>query len=926
MRRLNWPKIFTWGFRLFAAGVLALALLFLFFSKSLPDPNRLLDRQVPESTKILDRNGQLLYEVHGEVKRTLVSLDQISAFAKTASIALEDKDFYRHGGISLNGLARSVLVDILSGSKRQGGSTITQQFVKNALLSRDKFISRKIKEIMLSLEIDARFSKDDILKLYLNEIPYGRNAYGIQAAAQTYFGTSAKDLSLAQSAYLAAMLQAPTYYNPLGPNRKALDDRKNYALKQMLEQGYINQTQYQAGLAENVIFSKTKTALVAPHFVFYVEDYLANKYGEKILEQGGLKVYTTLDLRLQTIAEAAVKDGANKNAGKYNAHNAGLVAIDPKTGQILAMAGSKDYFAESEPAGCEPGKTCTFEPNVNVATSERQPGSSFKPYVYVTAFSKDFGYGPASLLMDTPTNFGKFGDKDYEPQNYDGQNRGPVSMRQALAGSLNVPAVKTLALVGVDNTVQTARNLGITSPLADCGLSLVLGGCEVKLLDHTAAYAVLANGGVKNEKIAILKIQDKNGQTLEEYQQKSRQVLDPQAVYEITNILSDNSARSFIFGANSPLILPDRPVAAKTGTSQNFHDGWTIGFTPSLAAGVWVGNNNGAFLKKNADGVVVAAPIWQQFMKEALKDQPVEEFSEPPGIQRVIVDSLSGKLPTAYSPTTKSEIFADYAVPKTYDDVHIGVKFDASTGQVANELTPPERIMTKVYSVFHSERRDLPGWEDSVVAWALQHGYAYPPSDAAAAATPGSLGDKPQISITQPLDRSVISSLPVLINVSSVAIDQVARMDLSVDGELLSSLNQAPFAFNFNMRLPDGRHTFAVHAVNRAGLSNDTSIAVDFALNQAVVITSPEFGSLLNFPVNLEAKSKNAYPSLNFYYQKVGQITGPKLIGQGVVVSLAPSQYEYALSWSNPPPSGQYWLYAQTPDNFTTLKIPVNVP
>lgn len=829
---MAWVKrhsLLTWLFRLAAVGVLAVALLFVYYSFTLPDPNKLLSRSVPESTKIFARDGSLLYEIHGEVKRTLVNLDQISPNIKNATIAVEDKDFYKHGGISVTGLIRSVIVDVITGRKTQGGSTITQQFIKNAVLSRDKAYTRKIKEIILAIEIDARFSKDDILKLYLNEIPYGKNAYGVEAASQTYFGTHASDLTLAESAYLAAIVQAPTYYNPSGPNRAALDNRKNYVLQAMKDQGYISSDELATAKDEKVSFSSVKTAIIAPHFVLYVQDYLANKYGEKTLEEGGLKVYTTLDPKLQTIAEDAVKTGVEKESKKYNANNAGLIAIDPKTGQILAMVGSKDYFGDSLPEGCHPGKDCLFEPNVNVTLSERQPGSSFKPYAYVTAFGKDYKFSPASLLMDVTTNFGKYGNKDYIPHNYSGESYGPVSMRQALAGSLNVPAVKTVALVGPENVVQTAKSLGITTPLKDCGLSLVLGGCEVKLIDHVAAFSTFATGGIKHEKTPILKILDKDGNTLEEYQDKSQQVLDPEAVYELTSIMTDNAARSFVFGANSPLTLPERPVAAKTGTTQNWHDGWTIGFTPQLAAGVWAGNNDGTLLKKGADGVVVAAPIWHQFMVAALKDRPAENFQRPSGIQEITVDSVSGKLPTQFTPSTKTEVFADYAVPTTYDNVHVGVKIDTLTGQPATELTPPDRITYKTYTVFHSEKQDNPSWENPVITWAEAQGYIYP-TGTGNTLPPEANGSGPQTDIIEPSDEATISQLPMRVVVSASATAGIARVDLSIDGQFVQSTTTSPYIFNINKKYPDGQHALVVHAVANDGTSTDTSTVVTFSL------------------------------------------------------------------------------------------------
>jgi 1A family penicillin-binding protein len=915
-------KFFTWAFRLFAVGIFLAAMLFLYYAKDLPDPNKLLDRNVPESTKIFDRNGGLLYEIHGEYKRTLVALDQISPDLKNATISVEDKDFYNHGGISYSGIARAILVDVLTGKKSQGGSTITQQFVKKSILTDDKSWDRKIREIILAVAIDSRFSKDQILKLYLNEIPYGRNAYGIEAASLSYFNKSAEDLSLAESAYLAAMPQAPTYYNPFGPNRQALDNRKNTILSLMKQQGYINQEREQKARDEKVEFSKITTGIKAPHFVLWVQDYLASKYGEKTLEEGGLKVYTTLDPRLQEIAEKAVKDGVEKSSKKYNADNAALVAIDPKTGQILAMVGSKDYFGKPEPEGCSPGKNCLFEPNVNVTLSQRQPGSSFKPYVYGTAFKKDFGYAPASMLMDVTTNFGTYNGKNYIPGNYNGQSYGPISMRKAMAGSLNVPAVKTLALVGVENAVQTAHDLGITSPLADCGLSLVLGGCEVRLLDHVAAYSVLANEGVKNEKTPILKIVDKDNNAIEEFKSNPQTMLDPQAAYEVISIMTDNDARSFIFGANSPLILPDRIVAAKTGTTNNWHDGWTLGFTPSLAAGVWAGNNDGTLLKKGADGVVVAAPIWHDFMAQALAGTPAEIFTIPGGIQNVAVDEVSGKLPTNATPTTKTEVFADYAIPTTYDNVHINVPYDSITGQLATSLTPPGQIIYKLFNVLHSEKRDVPNWENPVVEWALAHGYSYPPNDAITVQPPNNNSQGPSVNILDPQDGAVISKSPFSVSVSAISASPISRLDMSIDGEFYGSLSSQPFIFSINKTLNDGLHTLAVHAVDSSGATSDTLVNINLDLSSPLTLSQPLDQSLVQFPVSLVAESSNSYNSVSFYYVNGSGQT--KLIGTATNVDHV-DNFRYSLNWQTAPASGAYKIYAQA-GSIVTRKIKITIP
>ncbi len=903
---LPWPVIGKWAFRASAVGVLLIAFMFIYYSRSLPDPNRLLGRNVPESTKIYAKDETLLYEVHGEFKRTLVNLDQISPDLKNATIAAEDKNFYRHAGISITGLMRSVVVDILHGEKRQGGSTITQQFVKNAVLTRDKSFFRKIKEIIISIELEARFKKDDILKLYLNEIPYGRNAYGIQAAAQTYFNKSASDLTLAESAYLAALPQAPSYYNPSGPNFDDLQARQKYILGQMKDEGYINDERYEQALNEEVAFEKIKDSIKAAHFVQYVQDYLADKYGEQTLEEGGLKVYTTLDIKMQEIAETAVREGAAKNEAS-GGYNAALVAMDPKTGQILAMVGSKDYFGESQPANCVPGKTCLFEPNVNVATTYQQPGSSFKPYAYVTAFGRDYKYSPASLLLDVKTNFG-----NYSPNNFNLAENGPVSMRKALAGSLNIPAVKTLALVGVDNVTKTARDLGITAPFTDCGLSLVLGGCDVKLVDHTAAYAALANGGKKNEKTAILKVVSQEGKVLEEYEEDSEQVLDEQAVYLLTNIMSDNSARAWVFGANSALTLGGRPVAAKTGTTQDFRDGWTLGFTPSLAAGVWTGNNNNTPMKR--DAVVMAGPIWNRFMKEALAGTPVEEFKRPDGIREVTVDSLSGKLPTQFSPETKTEVFADYAVPNQRDDVHVEVRIDGLTGQPATNDTPQDRIVTEVYTVLHSERPNNPAWEDPVIAWALAHGYKYPPGSGINNPDIGG-----EVNITAPADNATITDLPLRITASGAS--GIEEIEFSVDGDKVRTLDESPFTFTLNTKFNDGNHTITARARFSDGHTATDSITVRYALEGGLQMTEPSNGDTVSSPIDLSAESPVKYNNVTFYYQSgngnsqaIATVSGTQSSGN----------YTYKTIWDDPP-TGSYRVFARSNDGTSSSKVQIDI-
>lgn len=912
LKKLPWPKIGTWVFRVGAVGVLLVAFMFIYYSQQLPDPNRLLGRDVPESTKIYARDGSLIYEVHGEIKRTLVNLEDISPYLINATIAVEDKNFYKHSGVSITGLARSIIVDLIYREKRQGGSTITQQFVKNAILTRDKSFIRKIKEIIIAIELEARFSKDEILKMYLNEIPYGRNAYGIEAASLTYFNKKASELTLAESAYLASLPQAPSFYNPSGPNFELLKARQLYTLNQMAELGYITEQEKEAALNEKVVFETVKTAIVAPHFVQYVETYLAEKYGEQSLQEGGYRVYTTLDPRLQEIAERAVREGVERNISA-NGYNGSLVAMDPKTGQILAMVGSKDYFGKSQPEGCITGRTCLFEPSVNVATSLQQPGSSFKPYAYVTAFNRDHKYAPASMLMDVVTNFG-----NYTPRNFNLSENGPVSMRKALAGSLNIPAVKTIALVGEENVINTARDLGIEAPFKDCGLSLVLGGCDVKLIDHTAAYGVLANEGKRVKKTSILKVISKTGEVLEEYKEESTQVLDPQAVYQVVNIMSDNNARAWVFGTNSPLQLGNRPVAAKTGTTQEFRDGWTLGFTPSLVAGVWVGNNNNTPMRR--DAVVTAAPIWNQFMREALAGTPIEQFNRPDGIRNITVDAVSGLLPTQYTPQTVSEVFADYNAPTQYDNVHVPVEVDSLTGLPATDSTPPERRVVEVYKVFHSERPNVPSWEDPVIAWALKNGYKYPPGSGITNPEPT---DNTKVQFITPTNNQLITSLPFTV---SLNVDgEISKVDLLLNGNVVKTINpdSSSFQTTINKTMPDGTYTLAAKVTFTDGSSTTNSVRVRYSINGGILMISPESGDVISDGWQLEAISSENFNSVSFYFSS-GNAESGTLIGQAQKIS-SPNGYRYLLEWNDLPSSGNYRVFAKSSNGTVSTKVPITI-
>lgn len=696
--------------------------------KRLPAPEELFNRRVIQSTKIYDHTGAvLLYEIHGEERRTVIPFEEIPEVVKRATVAVEDANFYRHGGIDPRGILRALLADIRQGAIRQGGSTITQQLVKKSFLGDERTITRKFKEAILALALEARFPKDQILGAYLNQIPYGANAYGIEAAAGTYFGKHARELSVAEAALLAALPRAPTYYSPYGPRRADLLARKDYAIARMEELGSLSAEDAKRAREEELWFLPAARDIRAPHFVMYVRDYLIQRYGEEEVEQGGLTVTTTLDWEWQEEAERLVRENAEKNEKLIKARNMALVAMDPRSGEILAMVGSRDYF------------DVEGEGNFNVATALRQPGSAFKPFVYATAFKK--GYTPETVLFDVPTEFNPSCSQDglprpgsgarpescYHPQNYDETFRGPVTLRQAIAQSLNVPSVKVLHLAGVNDSIKTAEDLGITSLTSPerYGLSLVLGGAEVRLLEMVSAYGVFANDGVRNPPIAILRVTAPNGAALEERTENPVLVLDQEIARTINDVLSDNDARVPVFQPRSSLYFPEVRVAAKTGTTQDYRDAWTIGYTPSVAVGVWAGNNDNAPMQQKGSGVMAAAPTWRAFMEFALQKVRPREFAPPDGggaekpILRgiwqgsrvVTIDTVSQKLATEYTPpeTRRAVAFGD-----PHDPLH-WINRDDPAG-------PP----------LEDPRMDgqYENWETAFQAWFQKSGIAIRPLDA----------------------------------------------------------------------------------------------------------------------------------------------------------------------------------------------------
>jgi len=722
----------------------------------LPSPDELGVRSADfVSTKIYDRQGGLLYELFDPQwgRRTKVSLEHISPYLIQATIATEDRYFYQHPGFDPLGIARAIWYAINEREVVSGASTITQQVARNVLLSpverTQRTLSRKIREAILAAEITRRYPKDTILEIYLNDIFYGNLAYGIEAAAETYFDKSADQLSLAEAALLAGLPQAPALHDPYG-NPDDAKARQGVVLDLMAEAGYITPVQAEAAKAEELEYVPLSFPIRAPHFVMYVRQLLERKYGAEALYKGGLRVYTTLDPRLQAIAERVAEEHVQSLAEKH-VTNAALVALKPNTGEILAMLGSVDFFDEK------------IDGQVNVALRLRQPGSSIKPVTYVAAFEK--GWTPATLIWDVPTEFPDGANPPYKPTNYDDKFHGPVLLRTALGSSYNVPAVKALQFVGLPDMLAMAQHLGITSlNRPDYGLSLTLGGGDVTLFEMVGAYAVFANGGVRVPPVAIACVEDSEGRVIAETSPpkpalseveglggieggQGEQVISPQHAYLITHILADNEARTPAFGPDSVLKL-SRPAAAKTGTTDDWHDARTIGYTPDLVCGVWVGNSDNSAMDRVA-GAGGAGPLWHSFMEEALAGTPPRDFDRPSGIVTAEICADSGAKPSQVCPRRRTEIFVAGTEPgDPSQDFHQLVRICTVTGQRATEFCPEDVVVEKYFEVYPEEYR----W------WAEEHGIEQPPADFCSLHT-----GPTEVAIFQPAEGQVVEGVvPVI--------------------------------------------------------------------------------------------------------------------------------------------------------------------
>lgn len=841
-RKAAWwlKRVFVVGLILGGVGLVVGTVAIMLISRDLPDPNKLQDRQVAQSTKIYDRTGtHLLYEVFQDKKRTIVTLEEMSPWLPKAFVAVEDKYFYEHKGVRWISILRAGFNNVIGRKAGSGGaSTITQQLIKNTIVGDERRgfrgYFRKIREVILATQLEKRHNKQEIIKLYLNEIPLGSTNYGVEAASQSYFHKPSKDLTLSEAATLAGLNQAPSRYLN---NLDSLRGRRDLVLKLMFDQGYITEDQKKEAQGQALRLYKNSGIFDAPHFVLYVRQLLAEQFGEKLVDTGGLRVLTTLDYDKQKIAEDVVKNQSARLLKDANANNASMVAIDPKTHQILAMVGSRDFQNEE------------IDGQFNVVTlGKLQPGSSFKPFVYLLAFIK--GYTPETVLYDVKTDFDARDGAKYTPRNsYDKEN-GLVTLRKALQGSLNIPAVKMLYLVGIQDTIELAERFGYTTFTGEYGLSMVLGAAEVNLLEHTNAYATLANNGRYSPTASILKVTGQKSEILFEWHQdEGVEAVDPEMAATITSVLTDDEARAYVFGRHGNLTLPDRPVAAKTGTTQESRDAWTMGYTPGLAVGVWVGNTP---LPKpmKAGGNALAGSIFRNFMVSSTRDMAVELFPEPKRENLPTKPVLSGA------------------------EGGIKLSINMRNGRIATSSTPEHLIEEKFYlpphDILHYVRRDDPAgpapenpgddaqyeaWELALQDWVVRQQakgvnvtFEEPPTEYD---TPMSIELMPTLTVTYPTANMTITTRDIMFTVQAAAPRGVVRVLYFIDGSQVAASSQFPFSAAYHARnLKLGPHLFKVIAEDDQG----NAAVQQFPINMQADFEPPTFEWLEPTPVTVSGE------------------------------------------------------------------------
>lgn len=884
-----------------AAGAVALLAMFWWVGRDMPNPNALIDRTVSQSTKIYDRTGEtLLYEVHGGERRTLISFADIPPHVVNALVSSEDDGFYEHFGIDIKGIIRSIVIDVLTLSKQQGASTITQQLVKNAILSSEKSYGRKVREILLSLRIEARFTKQEILQMYFNEVPFGSTNYGIEAAAQSYYGKHAKDLGVAEGATLVAMVKAPTRYLN-NPDR--LRERRNAVLDSMVVDGYLAQDEADTAKSVETPIEPRSQNTLAPHVALYVKQKLEEQYGTQMVEEGGLVVRTTLDAELQKTAQDAAAKAVADNGKEQGFSNMAIMAIDPATGQIRAWVGGHDY-ADTENGGA-----------INMAIRTRQPGSSIKPIVYSALFEK--GYTPNTVLYDVETDF-PTPIGTYHPLNANKKEYGPVSVRKALQGSLNIPAVKAMYLVGIEPFFQFAERFGYTTfkDRSKFGLSAAIGGAEVTLLEHTSAYATLAARGVRRAPAVIASIQDASGKVLYEWQPpKEEKAVAPEVVDVLSDVLSDDASRGYIFGTGSKLILKDRKVAAKTGTTNDYKDAWTMGYTPEMAVGVWAGNNNNKPMNRGFGGSTVASGSWNAVMAKAVEGKPATWYPAPnipmrnnPAIdgligseREVIVDRMSGKLATDQTPLSTRE-------RRTYVTHHTILQYVNREDPLGAPLADPAK--DPMYRT----------WEQGVQDW-VRRQQATLGSVFRSEEPPTEIDDihglewQPQVTIISPVSGQLLATREVRVDASVYASRRMGRVEVFMDSVLIGTMYGAPYqqVVSVPASVQGGMHALRVVAYDDVENMGEAQVQVSVPSENSgawIRIADPvpqqriERAATSSYRVGVELSDPVAYSRLELYaLNRSASDTQARLVG----IIPEPNGNAQAFPWELPEP-GEYLL------------------
>ena len=801
---------------LFVVGML----MFAWISRDLPSPGEITKR-TGSSTVFVDRNDEVLFEMFEDKNRIPVKIANVPENLKHAVIAVEDKSFYTHGGFSTWGYIRSVF-RIATTGRLSGGSTLTQQLVKNALLSRERTLTRKAKELILAVELERRFTKDEILEMYMNESPFGGTFWGVQSAAKGYFDKDVRELNLVESAIIAGLPQSPSVYNPISGREGAYIGRTKDVLRRMREDKYITKEEEKKALVdlENIKFKPNKLAIQAPHFVFYVRRLIAEQFGEKMLDEG-ITIKTTLDLKGQAKIQKITFDEIEKIKA-FKATNGAVVALDSETGEILSMVGSYDY-------------TNPEFGSYNVATARRQPGSAVKPFTYAAAFQQ--GYTPASMTVDASTEFPNQGTKSYTPVNYDGKFSGPVQYRFALANSLNISAVKILAQVGMRNMMQTAFDMGIKSfeptpeNIKRYGLSVTLGGGETTLLDLTNGFSTFARQGQALEPVAILEIKDNKGRSIFKHKEaKPKKVLSEEIAFLISHILSDNNARADAFGTNSFLRVPGKTVAVKTGTTNDKKDNWTVGYTNNVTVGVWVGNNDNTPMNpKIASGLTGASSIWNAVMKELFAQGYKDGIMKvPENVEAIEIDALLGGLPKDGSPS-RSEYFVKGTQPTDISPFYKKVKLSKSNqDKLANDIeVKAGEYVEKDYIVL-TEQDPISSdgknrWQEGINAWVAGQGdarYKVPTE------TSDARNDEMVVSFKEPKDKSRVNSNEIRIRAKITSLHSIKKVEIFVGDNRVKEFNENKKDIDETIHLDDGVYTIWVKAENSDGKKKDNRVRI----------------------------------------------------------------------------------------------------